>query len=738
MNGVNPNAPVEGQAFELLPQHAKLIDGSGISIAVARARGYRSISRPEDLRALGFAGYQRLVPGLLVPIHDVHGNVALHQHRPDVPRNGANGRIVKYETPEGSRLVVDVPPSVRQALTDPLVPLVITEGVRKADAAVSCGICCVDVLGVWSWRRKNADGEATALPDFDRIALNGRRVVIAFDSDVTTKPQVRTALERLRAFLARRGALVQVTLLPAGPDGGKVGLDDYLAAGHAFADLAALPDPFVATRDARTSRSESDRGVAKIAMAEQLLEIATADTLFQDDRGEAYAVVELRNVQRLLRVAGDEYKRTLAGRCFEKSRKAPSGDALQSAVRVLQSRVLPDGPRHVLHNRFARDGDAIWVDMADDRNRAVRVDAGGWRVVDRPPILFRRFAHQRALPDPVAGGDVDALRGLLHLDADDTWELVRAFIVTAMIPGIPHPILLVHGSQGSSKTTAARMIRRLIDPSAVETLELDDKPAELAQHLDHHAVAPFDNLSRLTRRVGDILCKASTGGVFSKRQLYTDGDDCLFHLQTVVILTAIVPPTQQPDLLDRMLAIELTRIAPEARREEGVLWAEFEAMRPQLFGSILDLLSAAMRILPAVHLASLPRMADFARWGAAVARAATGDERAFLTALDANTARHEEHLLEGEPLLQGIVALMNEVGEFRGTISQLMDRLEADREAPQGRLGWPRSPGSFSRRVRELKVSLAGLGVEFEFLRGRRNGRHLIMRSTPSFASSRA
>jgi hypothetical protein len=143
------------------------------------------------------------VPALLIPIHNVGGEIALYQTRADEPRI-VDGKAVKYETPLGSRMTIDVPPSVRHQLGDPSIPLWITEGIRKADAAVSAGLCCIALLGVWAWRGRNEQGGKTALADWESIALNGRVVYIAFDSDVMTKPEVAKALERLKGFLESR------------------------------------------------------------------------------------------------------------------------------------------------------------------------------------------------------------------------------------------------------------------------------------------------------------------------------------------------------------------------------------------------------------------------------------------------------------------------------------------------------------------------------------------------------
>ena len=188
------------------------------------------------------------MPALLIPVWNAWDQIKTYQIRPDMPRAGRDGRIVKYETAAGTRMVVDVPPRARPLLGDPGLPLFVTEGARKADAAVSHGLCCVGVLGVWNFRGTNEQGGKTALPDWEQVALNNRDVYVAYDSDVTAKPGVRAALARLKAFLEGHGAAVSIVYLPPVEGGGKVGLDDFLAAGNSVADLLThasreLPPP---------------------------------------------------------------------------------------------------------------------------------------------------------------------------------------------------------------------------------------------------------------------------------------------------------------------------------------------------------------------------------------------------------------------------------------------------------------------------------------------------------------
>ena len=187
----------------LLIQHQRLIGESAISDEVRDTRGYISIRTRAELKRKGFAESQTSVPTLLIPVFNVHGELAMYQSRPDEPRI-VKSKAMKYEMPKGSRMVLDVHPSIREQLADPKIPLFVTEGIRKADSAISQGICCIALLGVWNWRGTNGLGGRTALADWEIIALNGREVYIVFDSDVMLKPEIHAALSRLKAFLEKR------------------------------------------------------------------------------------------------------------------------------------------------------------------------------------------------------------------------------------------------------------------------------------------------------------------------------------------------------------------------------------------------------------------------------------------------------------------------------------------------------------------------------------------------------
>lgn len=224
----------------LLQHHLDMLTkGSGLSLDLIRERGYRSALGKAELRALSFLPRQCRTPGLLLPVCPPDGAGGLYCYRPDTPRRTADGKVLKYELPAGCTVRLDVPPRCRPQLSDPSVPLWLTEGQRKADALASHGLCAAALLGVWNFLGRDHTGSTKLLADFDYIAWNGRTVNIVFDSDVMVKPAVRKALDRLTEHLSRKGAVVRAVYLPNRPDSGKCGVDDYLLT-HSVADLLQL------------------------------------------------------------------------------------------------------------------------------------------------------------------------------------------------------------------------------------------------------------------------------------------------------------------------------------------------------------------------------------------------------------------------------------------------------------------------------------------------------------------
>jgi hypothetical protein len=247
----------------LLSQHLDDLRKSGLSDQTIEAAGLYSETDPDRVNEL-LGNYmsaktaRSLGPCLAfpffapdgTPLSFLNGDGKAHPFvrlKPSKPRKGRDdGKPIKYESPLKSGNHLYIPPGVGAALADPTKELLIVEGEKKALAAAQHGFPCVALTGVWSWqvaRPKGDDGRGTGprelIPDLAAVAWPGRRVVIAFDSDILDKPAVQWAEWHLAERLREAGADVRVIRFPAGPDGDKVGLDDYLVT-HGADALRAL------------------------------------------------------------------------------------------------------------------------------------------------------------------------------------------------------------------------------------------------------------------------------------------------------------------------------------------------------------------------------------------------------------------------------------------------------------------------------------------------------------------
>jgi hypothetical protein len=218
--------------------HRKMLEQeSAITPEVINARDYFTATTERQMLERGFSEDQISIGSLVIPVYNTRGDKVLDQLKSKTPRKNKQGKPVKYETPLNSNMALDVHPLMLHKVKNPKETLWITEGLKKADSLTSRGCCTIGLLGVYNWRGKNELGGKTALAEWENIALNGREVIICFDSDVMTKKQVHKALERLKNFLESRKAKVSLIYLPDAEGGGKQGVDDYFAAGHSLEDL---------------------------------------------------------------------------------------------------------------------------------------------------------------------------------------------------------------------------------------------------------------------------------------------------------------------------------------------------------------------------------------------------------------------------------------------------------------------------------------------------------------------
>ena len=273
---------------------------------------------------------------------------------------------------------------------------------------------------------------------------------------------------------------------------------------------------------------------------------------------------------------------------------------------------------------------------------------------------------------------------------------------------------VIFGPQGSSKSTLAKIIRRIIDPSLIDVASFPHSQRELVQALAHHYFLFFDNVSYISEEQSDTLCKAVTGGGHVKRELYENDEDIIYNFMRCLGLNGINLVTTRPDLLERSLLIELERIEPENRKTEKEIYENFEKDLPAILGGVFDVLVKVLKIQPTIKLNSHYRMADWALWGCAIAEALGHTKEEFLNAYQNNTVRQTEMLLNDNVVATAIMGFMNGKKEWESTPTELFRKLS--NHAVFGNIDttekyWPKGANSLSRKLNELSSPLKEMNI---------------------------
>ena len=480
-----------------------------------------------------------------------------------------------------------------------------------------------------------------------------------------------------------------------------------------------------------TRQSKIGTSERRPTQAETLLNLASDVELFHTTDDVAYGDIDVDGHRETWPIQRNGFKSWLRHRYYEETQGAPNSEAMQSALNTIEARAHFDFPQHDVYLRTARYDDKLYLDLTNESWQAVEIDEIGWRVIQKPPVRFRRTDSMLPLPIPKQGGSLKCLRPFLNV-GDDEFVLAIAWALAVLRDYGPYPVLVVSGEPGSAKSTFSRILCSLLDPNSsplhtIPRIERDLFISATNQHL-----LAFDNLSGLTPWISDAFCRISSGGGFAVRKLFTDQDEMIFNAQRPILLNGIEDVVTRSDLADRAIYLHLNPIEEEQRRPEHEFWKEFENVRPMVLGALLDAVSLGLRNLPDTELNTYPRMADFARWGAAC-ETANFPEGTFLRAYCSNRNDVIENVLEADPAAQAIRSLMEKRTEWSGTATDLLTVLSdtADKRTLKN-ISWPANARTLSSKLHRSCPFLRKIGIVIEFKKeGRKRTRMIYISRAP-------
>ena len=265
--------------------------------------------------------------------------------------------------------------------------------------------------------------------------------------------------------------------------------------------------------------SKENSGTQKKSAATELVQLADKFEFFHDRQDRPFVRLENNGHSEVWPVESTKFRKLLARIFYKHTRRAINRNAVADAITTLAGKACHDGDEESVFLRVSPRGENILIDLCDDQWRVVEVTPDGWRILQKSPVAFIRTGSMQSLPEPVqGGGSIAPLWKLLNVTKAQR-PLVAGALLNYFHPHGPYFVLNLVGEQGAAKSCAARIIRQLVDPNENPLRSPPKEERDLLVQAACNRCVALDNLSSLPPWLSDGLCRLSTGGGHSAREL---------------------------------------------------------------------------------------------------------------------------------------------------------------------------------------------------------------------------
>jgi hypothetical protein len=444
--------------------------------------------------------------------------------------------------------------------------------------------------------------------------------------------------------------------------------------------------------DAATSRATASQHPPRTRLA-RACEIAFTAQPFRADTTQLCAgFTTPGHATRAVAIRSREFIEWIRDTFAHQHGEIPSVYTLREARNAFEARAwFGDGPKVNVARRVLGYGrqvcgelepETVVVDLTRPAGRVIEITAEGWRVAAGEGHCF--YKHPAALPLPRPKRDIDpaaaldTLRRLLGVRSEIHWRRVLIWLVNAIRPAGPYPILAFHGPDNSGKTRAVRLLRHLIDPVSTPLTPTSraNRQIEAAAWTSH--VLALETIRRFTPRLGFVLTGISTSTGHTLTEPHSGRDPVGVNLHRPILLsfhrdepvTLRNPLVRDEEFASHVLAVALEPgDQPPCDDPPAEFEAELAAIRPTILALLCDAASRALANEIPADLRSVPRLARESIWPAIAAplfNLTTGD---IVSALHPDT--------ESAALAAFLTEFLPCNAEWTGTLSDLRQHLPA-------------------------------------------------------------
>lgn len=452
---------------------------------------------------------------------------------------------------------------------------------------------------------------------------------------------------------------------------------------------------------------------------------------FYDQEEKSYVSYKINNGKVFTNIRDKQYANLLRKEYFQAYRKPVGKDSLQQVLDTLEAQSLFEGSKIEPVLRCKLLDDTLYYYIGDDEQSVVYINENGVEVKKGSSVTFIKNPTMQAQVIPLECDDEGAT---FTKYCEKHWKfkskrdsvIHQVLLLTRFISDIPSPIVYYMGDRGSAKTTSMSLDKLFVDPATHGIKTLPRNVDDLVIILGSQYTIAFDNVEgSLSADFANTLCMASTHGSQSKRKLYTDNELADIKLDCRLSFTGINTITNRPDFLDRCITLYLERISLADRKVSDDVYNEFKSDLPYMLYLGFSILSKAIPLHKNLKLEELPRMADFAKWGYAIAEVLGYGGQVFLDYYADNQVELLDLMVEEDSMLTTLIQFVKEE-DFAGTPTELLNSLI---EYAEGRgintsYGWSKTVSGLSKKINNSKSVLSMYGINV--VRGKSNGNRVI------------
>lgn len=438
--------------------------------------------------------------------------------------------------------------------------------------------------------------------------------------------------------------------------------------------------------------------------------------LFYDKNKDVFAIDQ--TTKEIYRIISPQFKEFVMAKFFDYFNQSIHGSSFKDALSNLLGAVRIKGECKTVYRRVGKHENNYYLDLCwQKNNRTVKISPGEWSIVDDSPVMFLRSGTMQALPEPKRGGSLDWMWQCCNIP-ENYRVLVLLWLLDALRPDTPYPILELIGEQGSAKSTTQTILRRVIDPNACDLRAAPNKEDDLFVTAWVNHVVSCENITYLSSQMQDALCVMSTGGGYQKRKLFSNDEEVILYAYNPVIINGISAVVTNQDLIDRTITIELPNITK--RTEITKLRGLIEENSSLILGALLDIFVKALAILPSIELpiSENPRLIEFVTLGIAVAKVIGLSEEVFIKQFKELRQEAIARTIDASPIANALIEWSE-----KNTLTfpvQLQVKLLFEQVA-QYRTNntdiWPKSSKGFADSLRRIAPALRQyVGIDCQYI----------------------